>query len=75
MCATHNEKSVSIAKSINRNIEFSQLMGMSDFLSESLVKENYKVFKYVPYGNFRDTYPYLLRRLYENYPMIMNLWR
>ena len=30
MCATHNEKSISIAKSINGNIEFSQLLGMSD---------------------------------------------
>lgn len=75
MCATHNEKSISIAKSLNRNIEFSQLMGMSDTLSKNLVKEKYNVFKYVPYGNFRDTYPYLIRRLYENYPMIMNLWK
>lgn len=75
MCATHNEKSISIAKRLNRNIEFSQLMGMSDSLSQNLVKENYKVFKYIPYGNFRDTYPYLIRRLYENYPMIMNLWK
>ena len=24
------------------------------------------VFKYVPYGNIFDIYPYLLRRLYEN---------
>lgn len=75
MCATHNEKSISIAKRLNRNIEFSQLMGMSDSLSQNLVKENYKVFKYIPYGKFRDTYPYLIRRLYENYPMIMNLWK
>ena len=75
MCATHNKKSISIAKGLNRNIEFSQLMGMSDSLSKNLIKENYKVFKYVPYGNFRDTYPYLIRRLYENYPMIMNLWK
>ena len=75
MCATHNEKSISIAKRLNRNIEFSQLMGMSNILTKKLAKENYNVFKYIPYGNFRDTYPYLIRRLYENYPMIMNLWR
>ena len=75
MCATHNEKSISIAKGLNRNIEFSQLMGMSNTLTKKLVKENYKVFKYIPYGNFRDTYPYLIRRLYENYPMIINLWK
>lgn len=75
MCATHNEKSISIAKSINREIEFSQLMGMSNTLTKNLAKENYNVFKYIPYGNFRDTYPYLIRRLYENYPMIMNLWK
>lgn len=75
MCATHNEKSISIAKSINRKIEFSQLMGMSNTLTKNLAKENYNVFKYIPYGNFRDTYPYLIRRLYENYPMIINLWK
>lgn len=77
MCATHNQNSINIAvelienKKIN-NIEFAHLMGMSDKLSNKLAK-NYVTYKYLPYGNFKDTLPYLIRRLYENYPMIFNL--
>ena len=52
------------------NIEFAQLMGMSDKLSEKLSKKH-TVYKYIPYGDFYDTLPYLIRRLYENYPMII----
>ena len=77
MCATHNEISIDKATKLIdnknlKNIEFAQLMGMHDKLSEKLAN-NYKVFKYLPYGNFTDTIPYLLRRLYENYPMINHI--
>ena len=79
LCATHNEHSVIIAmhhiKRKNlKNIEFAQLMGMSDTLSEKL-SNKHTVYKYVPYGDFNDTLPYLIRRLYENYPMIMNIFK
>ena len=79
MCATHNEESINKAKEIIKrksfqNIEFAQLLGMSDKLSENLAKD-YRVYKYLPYGNFQDTIPYLIRRLYENYPMILNLFK
>ena len=40
---------------------------MSDKQSHQLSK-NYTVYKYLPYGNLLDTLPYLIRRLYENYP-------
>lgn len=75
MCATHNEKSTFLAKKIvpQHQLQFAHLLGMSNKLSQQLAKENYNVFKYVPYGNFQDTIPYLLRRLYENYPMLMNI--
>ena len=77
MCATHNEKSISIAKEIVpfHQLEFAHLLGMSDKMSLQLAREKYKMFKYVPYGNFQDTVPYLIRRLYENYPMLLNLWK
>ena len=74
ICATHNSDSIELALKFNKNnIEFAQLMGMSDNLSTKLVNNNKIVYKYLPYGNFKETLPYLIRRLYENYPMIMNI--
>ena len=57
-----------------KNVEFAQLMGMSDNLSNTLAKDQ-KVFKYIPFGNLYETLPYLTRRLYENYPMMQYLWK
>lgn len=79
LCATHNQYSINYAIQMIKNknldnIEFAQLMGMSDKLSKNIAK-NYTVYKYVPYGDFKDTLPYLIRRLYENYPMITNLFK
>lgn len=79
ICATHNDISLRIAAGYIdtynlTNIEFSQLMGMSDNISNKLA-EKYTVYKYLPYGNFKDTLPYLVRRLYENYPMLMNIFK
>lgn len=79
LCATHNEESIVLAKYLIdknhlKNIEFSQLLGMSDEISTKLAK-NYTVYKYLPYGKFQDTIPYLSRRLYENYPMLMYFFR
>ena len=70
--ATHNDKSCNLALNKinsleNKNVlSFAQLMGMGDNLSKYLAKNNQKVFKYVPFGNFYESIPYLLRRLYEN---------
>ena len=43
---------------------------MSDYLSEELADEGIVVYKYLPYGEYKDTLPYLSRRLYENYPIL-----
>ena len=81
LCATHNTESIEIAlryireQNLHKEVEFAQLMGMSDKQSQKLAQERYTVYKYVPYGDFKDTLPYLIRRLYENYPMIMNVWK
>lgn len=77
MCATHNKESIELVtnlidKNPGKNVEIAHLMGMSDKVSENL-SNNYKVYKYLPYGNFIDTIPYLIRRLYENYPMVLNI--
>ena len=73
--ATHNKASIdySISLNTNNNIMYAQLLGMGDNISNYLVKKNKKVFKYVPYGNILELYPYLLRRLYENMDMIKHL--
>lgn len=74
LCATHNYKSNEIAKNhIHQgmnNISIGHLMGMSDYLSEELAEEGIRVYKYLPYGEYQDTLPYLTRRLYENYPIL-----
>lgn len=79
LCATHNQESVKkaiqyIENHQLQNIEFAQLMGMSDKMS-AMLSEKFVVYKYLPYGDFKDTLPYLVRRLYENYPMIMNIFK
>ena len=78
MCATHNEDSINyclkLLENKEKNVEFAQLMGMSDNLTNTLAKDQ-KVFKYIPFGNLYETLPYLTRRLYENYPMIQYLWK
>ena len=75
ICATHNVRSILLTKKLIKdnqldNVEFAQLLGMSDSITDVLQKKGYKVYKYLPYGRFHESIPYLLRRLYENYPMI-----
>lgn len=66
--ATHNSTSINLASttSSNDNISFAQLLGMRDDISSDLVMKGYKVYKYAPYGSFREMFPYLMRRLNEN---------
>lgn len=74
LCATHNFESNNIAKTHihqgKNNLSIGHLLGMSDYLSEELVAEGIRVYKYLPYGEYKDTLPYLSRRLYENYPIL-----
>jgi proline dehydrogenase len=76
ICAgTHNENSsMHLAQLMkdkavlaqNKNIYFSQLLGMSDHISYNLSNEGYNVAKYVPYGPVNEVLPYLIRRAQEN---------
>jgi len=70
--ATHNKDSIDYALSFNPgyNVSYAQLLGMGDSSTEYLLNNNKTVFKYVPYGNVFNIYPYLLRRLYENIDII-----
>ena len=79
MAATHNKASVDKIVSVINNdnyydfknrIYFAQLLGMADSLTDELIKKQMNTCKYIPYGNFMETLPYLTRRLYENYDIL-----
>jgi proline dehydrogenase len=66
--ATHNKNSYTLAKKqlniINTdNIYFATLLGMGNEICYDNTKNK---LKYVPYGPFLETVPYLVRRLIEN---------
>ncbi|MBI3142581.1 MAG: proline dehydrogenase family protein [Bacteroidetes bacterium] len=72
---THNEETISLAlahmqaKGIKPNddrVWFSQLYGMSDYLTFNLGHAGYHVAKYIPYGPVSTVIPYLVRRADEN---------
>lgn len=79
LCAgTHNEESALLLANLmdetgldrnDRRIYFSQLYGMSDYMSFNLRHAGFNVSKYLPYGPVADTLPYLIRRARENTAM------
>jgi proline dehydrogenase len=76
ICAgTHNENSCLLLVKLmhehkieadHSHIWFSQLLGMSDHISNNLAHAGYNVAKYVPYGPVKSVLPYLIRRAREN---------
>ena len=79
MIASHNDFSVNrILENQelvgSQNIEFAQLLGMNNKLSEKISNNyDFKTFKYVPFGKLHESIPYLLRRLYENKDAIKHI--
>lgn len=67
--ATHNEHSLSLLK---ENSNIAHLYGVRDDLSKKYAQNN-TVYKYVPFGKYHETLPYLFRRLMENRSMIGHL--
>jgi len=72
---SHNEESMIQAinlmnqykiKPNDDRIWFSQLLGMSDYISLTLANEGYRVVKFVPFGPMDKLIPYLTRRAEEN---------
>ena len=76
--ASHNEQDITWVKSYckanaialgDKNLWFSQLYGMRDYLSFSLANEGANVVKYMPFGPLKQSIPYLTRRALENSAM------
>lgn len=74
-CATHNmESSKKQAQLIHdlkipkdhKHLNFSQLYGMSDYITFNIADAGYNVAKYIPYGPIEEVIPYLIRRAEEN---------
>ena len=72
---SHNEESMVQAinlmdqheiKPNDNRMWFSQLLGMSDYISFVLADEGYNVVKFVPFGPMNKLIPYLARRAEEN---------
>ena len=73
--ATHNAASVDRAIKAMRvlglppalaSVHFAQILGMADHLTCALGLSGHNACKLVPYGDFDDVLPWLLRRLEEN---------
>lgn len=68
--ATHNsyslEKIMDATRSYSENFWVGQLYGIADSLSLHAVNNGIKVCKYLPYGPFDKSLPYLIRRIEEN---------
>ena len=76
ICAgSHNEESCLLLVQLlgekqlppnDPRVYFSQLYGMSDYMSYNLAKSGYNITKYLPYGPVKAAVPYLIRRAQEN---------
>ena len=75
ICATHNIKSTQLLAHMvidngivrdHPHINFSQLQGMSDYITFNLAKAGFNVAKYVVYGPVKEVAEYLIRRAEEN---------
>lgn len=74
LIATHNMDSCELALNYKKKFKYAQLLGMNDSLSTYLLENNNDVYKYIPYGKWSDSLPYLIRRLYENYDILKYLF-
>lgn len=68
--ATHNEKSIYIARLLNKDLfEFAHLQGMKENYYNNISNTS-NIYVYIPYGPYNKMIPYLSRRLYENIDML-----
>lgn len=78
--ASHNKQSYELTKKyintnyskFNNNIKFATLLGMGNNICYDDTNIYNKI-KYIPYGPFLETTPYLFRRLIENKNMLVHI--
>lgn len=76
--ATHNTFSMHLGSTFNTHLskakfDFAHLMGMKHVEYDNMIKQkqsNQNVHVYIPYGEYNEMLPYLIRRLYENADVI-----
>ncbi|KAL4490914.1 hypothetical protein ABPG72_008650 [Tetrahymena utriculariae] len=57
----------------SQQVYFSQLLGLADHLTYSLVDEGYSVYKYIPFGETHIMIPYLIRRAQESFQVLSSV--
>lgn len=78
--ASHNKESYELTKKyiekdyhkFNNNVKFATLLGMGDSICYDDTTRYHKL-KYIPYGPFLETTPYLFRRFIENKNMLSHI--
>lgn len=78
--ASHNKESYELTKKyiekdyhkFNNNVKFATLLGMGDSICYDDTSRYHKL-KYIPYGPFLETTPYLFRRFIENKNMLSHI--
>lgn len=69
--ATHNNKSIDLfQENTSKNLHHAVLMGMDHHLRFENSKYKINRMVHVPFGPLHKTYPYMLRRLNENNPIL-----
>ena len=73
LVASHNADSIEMAEYLMHRLQitddrvrFGQLKGFSDQITGMLAQQNYKVYKYLPFGPAETVMPYLIRRGQES---------
>ena len=71
---THNNESINqMINNYDKNSDYhrksinhASLFGFINNETKRIIDSNIKTYKYLPYGNFNDSIPYLIRRVEEN---------
>ena len=75
---THNYYDINqlidhVNKSKNKNISHASLYGFINNDTQRIINSGITTYKYLPYGNFNDSIPYLTRRIYENPKILLSM--